>query len=201
MPLAPGLSANADDALVFDNPTGRIVQAKGPRVIVSGGIATIDDLRAVAAAAGVTLGKVIHVFDTQSGLLPAALHSLYQREALGGDQAALLAQSFPPDVMLGHLLDAILGGQQPVLHAYDEIECAIYNGPEYAALRGLIRSMDDPSGTWALQQMLGGLVPPAALVAAFSAIIRGIGRRVTYEGSSKDEFRSYAIMALQPFMP
>ncbi|MCL9982558.1 MAG: TetR/AcrR family transcriptional regulator [Erythrobacter sp.] len=156
--------------------------------------------RAVAAAAGVTLGKVIHVFGTKSGLLHAALHSLYQREALGGDQAALLAQSFPPDVMLGHLLDAILGGQQPVLHAYDEIECAIYNGPEYAALRGLIRSMDDPSGTWALQQMLGGLVPPAALVAAFSAIIRGIGRRVTYEGSSKDEFRSYAIMALQPFM-
>lgn len=28
VPLAPGLAANADDALVFDNPTGRIVQAK-----------------------------------------------------------------------------------------------------------------------------------------------------------------------------
>lgn len=27
VPLAPGLIANADDALVFDNPTGRIVQA------------------------------------------------------------------------------------------------------------------------------------------------------------------------------
>lgn len=27
VPLAPGLTANADDALVFDNPTGRIVQA------------------------------------------------------------------------------------------------------------------------------------------------------------------------------
>lgn len=27
VPLAPGLSAMADDALVFDNPTGRIVQS------------------------------------------------------------------------------------------------------------------------------------------------------------------------------
>ncbi|OYQ35881.1 hypothetical protein CHU95_06345 [Niveispirillum lacus] len=27
VPLAPGLTAMADDALVFDNPTGRIVQA------------------------------------------------------------------------------------------------------------------------------------------------------------------------------
>ncbi|MFV3127637.1 hypothetical protein [Niveispirillum sp. KHB5.9] len=27
VPLAPGLAAVADDALVFDNPTGRIVQA------------------------------------------------------------------------------------------------------------------------------------------------------------------------------
>lgn len=27
VPLAPGLSAMADDALVFDNPSGRIVQA------------------------------------------------------------------------------------------------------------------------------------------------------------------------------
>ena len=27
VPLAPGLVANAEDALVFDNPTGRIVQA------------------------------------------------------------------------------------------------------------------------------------------------------------------------------
>lgn len=27
VPLAPGLTASADDALVFDNPTGRIVQA------------------------------------------------------------------------------------------------------------------------------------------------------------------------------
>lgn len=28
VPLAPGLTASADDALVFDNPTGRIVQAQ-----------------------------------------------------------------------------------------------------------------------------------------------------------------------------
>lgn len=28
VPLAPGLTASMDDALVFDNPTGRIVQAQ-----------------------------------------------------------------------------------------------------------------------------------------------------------------------------
>ena len=156
--------------------------------------------RAVAAAAGVTLGKVIHVFGTKSGLLHAALHSLYQREALGGDLGALLAQSFAPEVMLDHLLQAILGGQHPVLKAYDEIEQAIYNGPDYAALRGMVRSMDDPSGTWALQQMLGGLEPPAALVAACSAIIRGVGYRVVYGGYSQDELRAYALIAMKPFI-
>ena len=157
--------------------------------------------RAVAAAAGVTLGKVIHVFGTKSGLLHAALHSLYLREALGGDLTARLAQSLAPEVMLARLLDAVLGGQQPVLKAYDEIERAIYNGPDHVALRGLVRSMDDPSGTWALQQMLGGLVPPAALVAGFSAIIRGIGFRTVVGSSPQDELRSRALTALRPFTP
>jgi AcrR family transcriptional regulator len=156
--------------------------------------------RAVAAEAKVTLGKVIHVYGTKSGLLHAALHSLYEREALGGDLEHLLAQSFTPDVMLAHLLDAIIGGKQPVLHAYDEIERAIYNGPEFVALRGMVRSMEDPSGTWALQQMLGGTHPPAALVAAFSAIIRGIGYRALHAGLPEDELQSGARSALRPFL-
>lgn len=157
--------------------------------------------RAVAAAAGVTLGKVIHVFGTKSGLLHAALHSLYRREALGGDLAALLEQSLAPEVMQAQLLDAILGRPQPVLRAYDEIERAIYNGSDHAALRGLVRSMDDPSGTWALQQMLGGRAPTAGLVAAFSAVIRGIGTRAVHGACSQDDLRSHAVSALRPFMP
>ena len=156
--------------------------------------------RAVASAARVTLGKVIHVFGTKSSLLRAALHSLYRREALGGDLAALLAQSFAPEAMLGHVLDAILGGEQPVLKAYDEIERAIYNGPAYAALRGLVRSMEDPSGTWALKQMLGGREPTASLVAVFSAVIRGIGQCAIHGGSNGIDLRPVARAALGPFL-
>lgn len=131
--------------------------------------------RAVGARAGVTLGKVIHLCGAKSELLLRALHRLYEREALGGDREQFVAQTFPPRVMLDYLLAAIIAGDQPVLRAYDEIECAIYNGDEYAALRGVVRSMEDPSGTWALQQMLAGRQPSASLVAAFSAVIRGIG--------------------------
>lgn len=200
-PVHSALARRAYDApAVPDSALAVRMAAAAGMLLAEQGHAGVT-FRAVAAAAGVTLGKVIHVFGTKSGLLHAALHNLYQREALGGDLAALLAQSFAPEVMLAHLLDAILGGQQPVLKAYDEIERAIYNGPEYAALRGLVRSMDDPSGTWALQQMLGGLVPPAALVAAFSSVIRGIGYRVVHAGCSQDDLRSYAVMALQPFAP
>lgn len=156
--------------------------------------------RAAAAEARVTLGKVIHVCGTKSGLLHTALHSLYEREALGGDLAHLLTQSLAPDDMLDQLLDAVLGGKQPVLRAYDEIERAIYNGAEYAPLRGLVRSMADPSGTWTLQQMLGGTHPPAALVAVFSAVIRGIGYRALHAGLSDDDLQSGARAALQPFL-
>jgi AcrR family transcriptional regulator len=131
--------------------------------------------RAVGSKAGVTLGTVIHLCGSKSELLHGALHCLYEREALHGDREKFIAQSFPPDVILDRLLDAISRGDHPMLRAYDEIERAIYNGPEYSALRGVVRSVDDPSGTWALQQMLGGPLPPASLVAAFSAIIRGIG--------------------------
>jgi len=156
--------------------------------------------RAVAARAGVTLGKVIHACGTKSELLRGALHRLYEREALGDDRAAFVAKNRPAEVVLGHLLDAVLAGQQPVLRAYDEIERAIYNGPEYADLRGVVRSMEDPSGTWALQQMLGGRQPPDALVAGFSAIIRGIGERVGHAGMSQDDLRGWARLALGAFL-
>lgn len=156
--------------------------------------------RAVAKRAGVTLGKVIHVFGTKSALLHAALHSLYEREAMGGDPDQLLTRKFAPDAMLDRLLEAITGPHQPVLTAYDEIERAIYNGEDHASLRGLVRAMDDPSGTWALQQMLGGMPPSASLVAAFSAIVRGIGYRAAYGGLSENDLQSGARKALRPFL-
>ena len=155
--------------------------------------------RAVASKAGVTLGKVIHLCGSKSELLLGALHSLYEREALRGDRENFLAQSIPADIMLGHLLDAIIDGNQPVLRAYDEIERAIYNGSEYSALRGVVRSMDDPSGTWALQQLLCGQLPSASLVAAFSAIIRGIGGR-TRVGPPDPQLASQARAALGVFL-
>lgn len=157
--------------------------------------------RAVAARAGVTLGKVIHVHGTKSGLLRAALHRLYEREAVGDDVEQRLTLELPPEVMRDYLLEAALSGSQPVLAAYDEIERAIYNGPEYAGLRGLVRCMDDPTGTWALQQLLGGVPPSAPLVAAFSAIIRGIGYRASHGGIGQAELQSGAKMALRPFLP
>lgn len=156
--------------------------------------------RAVAARAGVTLGKVIHVHGTKSALLHAALHRLYQREAVGDDVEQRLALHFPPEVMCAYLLEAVLGGHQPVLTAYDEIERAIYNGADYAGLRGLVRCMDDPTGTWALQQMLGGVPPSPPLVAAFSAIIRGIGYRASYGGLAHAELEAGAKKALRPFL-
>lgn len=156
--------------------------------------------RAVAARAGVTLGKVIHVHGTKSALLHAALHRLYEREAVGDAVEQRLTLQFPPEVMLSYLLEAVLGGRQPVLAGYDEIERAIYNGEEYGPLRGLIRSMDDPTGTWALQQMLAGTTPPASLVAAFSAIIRGIGYRALHGGLDAGDLQAGARTALQPFL-
>lgn len=156
--------------------------------------------RSVAARAGVTLGKVIHVHGTKSGLLGAALHRLYQREAVGDDLEQRLTLELPPEVMRDFLLEAVLGGSQPVLAAYDEIERAIYNGPAYVGLRGLVRCMDDPTGTWALQQMLGGMPPSASLVAAFSAIIRGIGYRAAHGGLDQGDLQSGARTALRPFL-
>lgn len=160
--------------------------------------------RAVAGRAAVTLGKVIHVYGTKSELLHAALHCLYEREALSGNRESFVAQSFPPEVMLDHLMGAISGGDQPVLRAYDEIERAIYNGSEHAALRGVVRSMDDPSGTWALRQLLGGVLPPGSLVAAFSAIIRGVGGRAsvgTPEAGTRSAMRGAFGAFIGPIAP
>lgn len=182
--------------------TAAIAQAAAT-LLAEGGHAAVT-FRAVADQAGVTLGKVIHLCGTKSELLDAALHRLYEREALRGDRAQFVAQTFAPEVIFDRLLRSVLSGQQPVLRAYDEIELAIYNGPEFAALRGIVRSMDDPSGSWALQQMLGGRQPPAALVAAYSAIIRGIGYAVEQADTPKDgdagEIAVPARQALAPFL-
>lgn len=156
--------------------------------------------RAVAARAGVTLGKVVYVYGTKSALLHAALHGLYEREALRGNPESMLARRVAPKEMLSQVIEAVIGGRQPVLLAYEEIERAIYNGPDHAALRGMVRAMEDPSGSWALQQLQSGSVPTASLVAGFSATIRGIGYRASHGGHSPDEMRSYAQVALQPFM-
>lgn len=156
--------------------------------------------RAVAARSEVTLGKVIHVYGTKSALLHAALHGLYEREALRGNPESVLARRVAPAQMLSQVIEAVIGGQQPVLLAYEEIERAIYNGEEHAALRGLVRAMDDPSGSWALQQLRGGAVPSASLVAGFSATIRGIGYRASHGGYSHDAMRTFAQMALESFM-
>ena len=158
--------------------------------------------RAVAAQAGVTLGKVVHLVGTKSELLALALHRLYEREALGGDPEQFQAQRFAPQAMLAIMLDAVLAGSQPVLAAYDEIERAIYNGADHAPLRGLVRAMEDPSGTWALTQLLGGEAPPpASLVAAFSAILRGIGHRAAHAATTPETLRAAAEAALRPFLP
>ncbi len=184
--------------LQFDVPGADIANAAA-ELLAEQGHAGVT-FRAVATRAGVTLGKVIHVFGTKSALLHAALHNLYEREAMGGDPDQLLTRKFGPEAMLDRLLEAVIGRHQPVLTAYDEIERAIYNGDDHASLRGLVRAMDDPSGTWALQQMLGGMLPQASLVAAFSAIIRGIGNRAVHGGQDEADLQSGARMALRPFL-
>jgi AcrR family transcriptional regulator len=156
--------------------------------------------RAVAAQAGVTLGKVIHLIGSKSALLRCALHGLYEREALGDQRDLFLAQSLPPHELLEHLLGAVLTGQQPVLRAYDEIELAIYNGAEFATLRAVVRSMDDPSGMWALRQLACQPHPPASLVAAFSAVIRGVGFHARFATDDRAAIESAARLALRPFV-
>jgi AcrR family transcriptional regulator len=184
--------ATSDDALA-----ARIEQAAADLLAEKGHSGVT--FRAVAAHAGVTLGKVIHLCGTKSELLRRALHRLYEREALGGDREQFVAQSFPARVMLDYLLAAITSGAQPVLRAYDEIERAIYNGHEYAALRGVVRSMEDPSGVWALEQMLAGRKPSGSLVAAFSAVIRGVGYQARFKMLDR-KFESEAHSLLSSFL-
>lgn len=178
--------------------TGAIAEAAGA-LLAEGGHAAVT-FRAVAERAGVTLGTVIHHCGTKSALLEAALHRLYEREALRDNPALFVAQTFPPAVMLEALLGKVLAGQQPVLRAYDEIERAIANGADFAPLRGVVRSMEDPSGSWSLQQLLGGQTPPASLVAAFSAIVRGIGWQVDHADLPPDALRRSAQDALAAFL-
>lgn len=182
----------------FDVPGKEIADAAA-ELLAEQGHAGVT-FRAVATRARVTLGKVIHVFGTKSALLHAALHNLYEREALGGGPDQLLTRKFAPEAMLDRLLEAVIQGHQPVLTAYDEIERAIYNGDDHVSLRGLVRAMDDPSGSWALQQMLGGISPSATLVAAFSAIIRGIGYRAVHGGLDEGNLQSGARMTLRTFL-
>lgn len=156
--------------------------------------------RAVATEAGVTLGKVIHLFGSKSELLRCALHRLYEREALGDRPALFVAQSLPPDTLMEHLLTAVLTGKQPVLRAYDEIELAIYNGAEFHTLRGMVRSMDDPSGAWALQQLTQQPLAPGSLIAALSAVIRGIGFHASLAADDIAVIEDFARQALRPFV-
>ena len=156
--------------------------------------------RAVATEAGVTLGKVIHLFGSKSELLRCALHRLYEREALGDQRDWFVAQSLPPHAMMEHLLKAVLTGRQPVLRAYDEIELAIYNGAEFHTLRGMVRSMDDPSGAWALKQLSQQPFVPGSLVAAFSAVIRGLGFRASLAADDPAAIEGFARRVLRPFL-
>lgn len=177
----------------------RMIAEAAADLLVQDGHAGVT-FRAVARRAGVTLGSVIQHCGTKGELLRGALHRLYVREAMGGGQEFLSAQAYPPAEMLALLLTSIVSGSQPVLKAYDEIELAIYNGSDFSALRGVVRSMEDPSGTWALQQMLGGAVPPTSLVAAFSAIIRGIGFRASLGEPEAQMIDAAARGALMPFL-
>lgn len=155
--------------------------------------------RAVAARAGVTLGTVIHQCGSKSELLRRALHRLYEVEALGDRRAQFETQTVPPALMREQVLAAALGGDQPLLRAYDEIELAIYNGDEFAPLRGVVRSMEDPSGDWTLRQLMDGTVPPASLVAAFSAVVRGIGFHAQHEAARGSGLEQMARAAVSPF--
>ena len=187
--LAP--MRNADPAFVA-------VAAAAADLLARKGHAGIT-FRAVAAEAGVTLGKVIHLFGSKSELLHCALHRLYEREALGDRRAFFVARSLPADTLMEHLLAAVLTGRQPVLHAYDEIELAIYNGPDFRTLRGMVRSMDDPSGAWALKQLTQQPLAHGSLVAAFSAVIRGIGFHASLSADGRAAVEGFARRALRPF--
>ncbi|MFW5633998.1 MAG: TetR/AcrR family transcriptional regulator [Erythrobacter sp.] len=156
--------------------------------------------RAIAKRAGVTLGMVVHHCGTRSELLHRALHGLYEREAMRAGAGGLAALSFAPEEMVELVLGAIASGGQPVLRAYDEIELAIYNEAEFEGLRGVVRSMDDPSGAWSLGQLLGGDVPAASLVAAYSATIRGIGFMAGPARGLSGEDLAYARRGIEAFV-
>lgn len=155
--------------------------------------------RAIADRAGVTLGMVVHHCGTRGELLRDALHRLYEREAMREEAGGLAGLTFVPEDMIDRILEAVGPGANPVLKAYDEIELALYNDPQFTGLRGLVRSMEDPSGTWSLGQITGLERPPAPLVAAFSATVRGIGFMAASEGKLRGQTRDYAQAGLAAF--
>lgn len=148
--------------------------------------------RALAQRAGVTLGTIITHCGTRSELLHRALHHLYEVEAEGGGPDGLAAIAVPSEVMIKELLVAVGQGDQAVLRAYDEIELAIYSDPKFDRLSGVVRSMEDPIGTWSLAQITGVNTPPASLVAAYSATVRGIGFMAGLAGGLSGAARAYA---------
>lgn len=155
--------------------------------------------RAIAGRAGVTLGMVVHHCGTRGELLRDALHRLYEREAMREEAGGLAGLSFAPEDMIDSILEAVGSAANPVLKAYDEIELAVYNDPRFTGLRGLVRSMDDPSGAWTLGQITHLERPPAPLVAAFSATVRGIGFMTACDGTLRGRSRDYARAGLAAF--
>nr|WP_237437777.1 helix-turn-helix domain-containing protein [Altericroceibacterium endophyticum] len=155
--------------------------------------------RAVAKEANSTLGVVSHHFGSKSNLLREALCRLYEREAMTGDREAQFKQEIAPSIMLDEIVAAIAIGTHPVLYAYDEIELAIYNDPEFIDLRAAVRCMDDPSGTWAVKNLLGGQQPSQALVAAISSVCRGAGHLIATGVRPADNSNALIRSALTPF--
>lgn len=155
--------------------------------------------RAVAEEAGSTLGAVSHHFGSKADLLRTALYLLYKQEAMPVMREELAQHQVPPATMLAQSVSAMAGGTQPVLRAYDEIELAIYNDAAFEGLRAAVRCMNDPSGTWALTQMLGGRVPSQSLVAAYSSVCRGAGHLVENIDLSIEDREECVRAALLPF--
>ncbi|WP_133305229.1 helix-turn-helix domain-containing protein [Tsuneonella suprasediminis] len=155
--------------------------------------------RAVAMEANSTLGAVSHHFGNKSNLLREALYRLYERETMTGDRGALFKREIPPSIMLDQIITGIVTDNHPILAAYDEIELAIYNDPDFIDLGTAARCLDDPSGTWALKNLLGGQQPSQSLVAAFSSVCRGAGHLIATGARHADNSDAFVRSALSPF--
>lgn len=155
--------------------------------------------RAVAKQANSTLGAVAHHFGSKNDLMQAALYRLYEREAIPVARDELEQHQISPATIFEQTVGIIAGASHPVLRAYDEIELAIYNDPDFAGLRATVRCMDDPGGTWALKQMFGGLKPSQSLVAAYSSVCRGAGHLANTSALPQDDREAIVRATLEPF--